>query len=152
MRLFVAAGILALIAGVALIVAEKPVAGALLLVAGMAIEALAALISFVRGAHDTVREWAPIITGGVPQSARVVSVTPPSSVIFSPEAAIEVELTGKDGNMATVERELPVPRLAAVGWKLTRMTPWKTPERFDFERQLQLELRTDKEAAEAASA
>jgi hypothetical protein len=134
-----------MVAGVALLFAGRPVVGALLFVAGMALEALAGLVSFTRGALDTVRQWAPIITGGVPKAARVVSVTPPSSVIFNPEASIVVELTGKDGHTATVEREVPVPRLAALGWKLTRITPWKTPERFDFERQLELELRREAE-------
>jgi hypothetical protein len=145
-RILVAAGVLAIVAGLILAFSGSPVAGGLVFAGGIVLEGLAGLVSFIRGVTGAVKEWGPVLTGGVPSSVRVLSVTPPSSVIFSPEATVEVEVTGKDGQTATVERELPVPRLAALGWKLTNKSPFPTPERFDFERQLELELRREAEA------
>ena len=148
MRWLVAAGVLAMLVGLGLIFTGTPIAGGLVFFAGMVLEGLAGLISFIRGVTTTVRQWGPLLTGGVPKSVRVVSVTPPKGVIFGRDATVEIEVTGKDGHTAVTERELPVPILAALGWKATRISPLPIPERFDFERQLKLELR--REGLEAA--
>ena len=134
--------VVALIAGVALVVAGRPVIGALLIVFGLLAGAVAWAVSTALRMKATVEEWAGVLRGGGPRAVRIVSIEPPTSVIFDPQASITVEIEGADGNLITTQRDVSVPRLQALAWKLARRSPLPVPERFDFERQLRLQLRS----------
>jgi hypothetical protein len=131
-----------LIGGVVLLLGGHLLLGALLLVLSLLLGAVAGAVATARKIKSTVSEWAGLLRGGRPNAVRIVSIEPPRSVVFSPQLSVTVEIEGVDGNAKILTRDIPIPRLQALAWKLARRSPLPLPDRLDFERQLRLRLRS----------
>jgi hypothetical protein len=118
--------------GIALIVGGSPVIGAIVLVLGLFVSAVAAAVSYARGLLRRGREIVDLVSGGKPSAVRIIKVEPPRTVIRSPSMSVEVELTQESGHRH-VTQEVDVPRLYALGFLLARRLPFNfaalNPER-----------------------
>ncbi|CAN5556867.1 hypothetical protein BH10ACT11_BH10ACT11_17100 [soil metagenome] len=109
-------------AGVALVLTGSPLGGAIAILVAILVGSLLSAISFARGAYRSAREWIDLARGGA-SAVHVVSLEPPQGMIFNRGAVVELEVTGTDGTKKRVRREITVPIVQAISWKLAGKVP-----------------------------
>jgi hypothetical protein len=113
--------------------------GGLIFFAALIVEAICAAISALRRIKGTFDSWHDIFRGG-PHRVRIVSIEPPQGVIFNHDATVTLEIEGQGGAKKQVQREVPVPRMQALLWRLGQRLPF-VPQSFDFGDRIGLQLR-----------
>ena len=73
--------------------------------------------------RNSIRDWTGLLSGGGPESVRVIGVEPPQGWLFNREADITLELKGKDGITKQVQRGMAVPIPQAIMWRLAGRVP-----------------------------
>lgn len=124
MRILAIVGIACLVGGFALVLTGGgAIAGVLLIVLGLAIEAFCGAVAAFRNVRDSVREWRSLVSDGGPDSVSVVGVEPPQGWLFNRDATVTLEIRGQDGLTKQVQKGLPVPIPQAIMWRLAGRVP-----------------------------
>jgi hypothetical protein len=119
-----ALSLVALLGGVILAVAGAGVIpGIVLIVLGLVLGALLGAIAAARRVRDSMREWRSLVSGGGPESVRVVSVEPPRGFIFNRDATVTLEVGGRGGTAKRVQRGIGVPIPQAFMWRMAGRIP-----------------------------
>lgn len=121
-RIAGALSIVLLVAGVALLVVGAVLPGLIVLVLGFGLGSLVSAVSVTRRVYRSAREWAELARGGA-RSVKVVSLEPPQGVIFNRDAVVELEITGNDGTVKRLRREIGIPIPQAISWRLLGKVP-----------------------------
>ncbi len=86
---------------------------------GLALGAVAA----ARRARDAIREWRALVSGGGPESVRIVGVEPPRGFVFNRDATFTLEIRGQDGTTKQVQRGISIPLPQAFVWTVLGRIP-----------------------------
>lgn len=97
--------------------------GILLIVLGLALGAILGALAVARSVRDSIREWRSLISGGGPESVRVVGIEPPQGFLFNRDATVTLEIRGRDGATKQVQRGIPVPPPQAFLWRVAGRIP-----------------------------
>jgi hypothetical protein len=122
-KFFAALSTVVLIAGAFLALTGSEVPGIILIVVAFVIAAILGAIATALRVRNSIREWTGLLSGGGPDSVRVVNVEPPQGWLFNREASITLELKGKDGTTKQVQKGMPVPIPQAIMWRLAGRVP-----------------------------
>ena len=122
-KFFAALSTATLIGGAVLVLAGTTVPGIVLIVVAFVIAAILGAIAMALRVRNSIREWTGLISGGGPESVRVIGVEPPQGWLFNREANITLELKGKDGITKQVQRGMAVPIPQAIMWRLAGRVP-----------------------------
>ena len=124
LRLLALLSIAALVAGFLLaLTGAGLIAGILLILFGLALGSVLGAIAAARKVRDTVAEWRSLISGGGPESVRIVGIEPPRGVLFNRDATVTLEVRGQDGTAKQIQREIPIPLPQALMWRLAGRVP-----------------------------
>lgn len=118
----IAAGVGAL-AGLGAIALGAPIPGAVMLFVSLLWAAALIVFSLARGIWRTVRDWASLLSDGVPRSIRLISIEPPAGWLLNRDATVEVEVTGSTGRKLRHTQEVPIPPLQAFAWRKAGVVP-----------------------------
>jgi hypothetical protein len=143
-RAIAIAGILALVAALALLVADpggNAVPAVLLLLLSFGITALLAARRLLIRARSVVSDARAFFSGDV-QRARLVEVGEPEG-IFGTHSTAVFELEAEDGTTRRFEHEVPVPFFTAWGYRLAKRLPFATPDPLKLVRLMAFELKRE---------
>jgi hypothetical protein len=123
-RLLAILSVAAVVGGFALaLTGASTIPGILLIVIGLLLGMLLGGIALALGLRNQIREWASLLSGGGPDSIRVVGFEPPQGWLFNRDATIKLEVRGKDGTTKQVERGIPIPPIQAFLWRVAGRVP-----------------------------
>jgi hypothetical protein len=123
-RLLAILSVAAVVGGFALaLTGASTIPGILLIVIGLLLGMLLGGIALAVGLRNQIREWASLLSGGGPESIRVVGFEPPQGWLFNRDATIKLEVRGKDGTTKQVERGIPIPPIQAFLWRVAGRVP-----------------------------
>ena len=124
MRWLAILSVAALVGGFALaLTGAGLILGILLILVGLGLGAVLGAIAAARRVRDAVREWRSLISGGGPESVRVVAIEPPRGFIFNRDATVTLEVRGQDGTAKQLQRQIPIPPPQALLWRLAGRVP-----------------------------
>lgn len=124
MRVLTIVSVGAIVGGFALaLTGAGVIVGILLILLGLGLGAVLGAVAAARRVRDAVGEWRNLISGGGPESVRIVGIEPPQGMIFNRDATITLEVRGQDGTTKQIQREIPIPPPQAVMWRLAGRVP-----------------------------
>lgn len=131
-------------AALVLLISDAEGNAVFILVAILVTAALSLMLA-VRGAYNRARTFvsdARAFSSGDIQHARLVSVGDPRG-IFSPSSEVTVELEGEDGNVHSLQHDVPIPFPFAWGYRLGKRFNLPILRSFDPTALMAAELRRE---------
>jgi hypothetical protein len=124
MRILAFLSIAALVGGFVLaLTGAGTLPGILLIVLGLILSLALGAIAATLRVRNAINEWRDLLSGGGPESVRVVGFEPPQGFLFRRDATIQLEVRGQDGTSKRIERGIPVPPPQAFLWRMAGRVP-----------------------------
>ena len=123
-RLLAALSVVTIVGGFALaLTGAATLPGIALILLSLALGLVLGAIAAARRARQAIREWRALVSGGGPESVRIVGVEPPQGFVFNRNATFTLEIRGQDGTTKQIQRGIPIPPPQAFVWKVLGRIP-----------------------------